>query len=325
MKADCAQAAFRAVASGCRLWQHGGIMLQRIQLSNGIDLAYQDVGAGPEVILVHGHPLDHTMWRPQVEFLSSHYRLIVPELRGYGITPLPPGKQVTLLDDFAEDILALADHLHVDRFALAGLSLGGQIALETWRQAPQRIRGLVLADTFASLDTPEQKQTRLATADRFDREGFGNFATDSLHKMMTPANAQAFPTVAEHIIRMVNESNPAGAAAALRGRAQRRDYIPLLGQISVPTLIIVGREDAFTPVHLSEEMHRGIPGSQLEIIEDSGHMSNLERPDEFNSILGAFLDGFSELRRIAIDTYRATPYACCMELIPINAERKAAR
>jgi pimeloyl-ACP methyl ester carboxylesterase len=108
--------------------------------------------------------------------------------------------------------------------------------------------------------------------------------------MMTPANAQAFPSVAEHIIRMVNESNPAGAAAALRGRTLRRDYIPLFGQISGPTLIIVGREDAFTPVHLSEEMHRGIPGSQLEIIEDSGHMTNLERPDEFNAILGSFLE-----------------------------------
>ena len=89
----------------------------------------------------------------------------------------------------------------------------------------------MLADTFASLDTPEQKQGRLDTADRFDREGFGNFATESLHKMMTPANAQAFPAVAEHIMRMVHDSNPHGAAAALRGRTMRRDYLPLLTQI----------------------------------------------------------------------------------------------
>ncbi len=265
-------------------------MLQRILLSNGIDLAYQDIGAGPAVFLIHGHPLDHSMWQPQVEFLRDRYRLIVPELRGYGTTPLPAGKQVTLLDDFAEDILALADHLNTEDFAIVGLSLGGQIALETWRQAPNRIRAIVLADTFASLDTPEQKQTRIDTADRFDREGFGNFATESLHKMMTPANAQAFPAVAEHIMRMVRDSNPNGAAAALRGRTMRRDYIPLLNQITVPALIIVGRYDAFTPVPLSEEMHRDIPGSTLEVIEGSGHMTNLERPDEFNSILGSFLD-----------------------------------
>ncbi len=283
-------AMLRTVARGVPLWQHEVIMLQRIQLPNGIDLGYQDVGAGPAVFLIHGHPLDHTMWRPQVEFLSPKYRVIVPELRGYGVTPLPPSKRVTLLDDFAEDILALADHLRIERFAIVGLSLGGQITLEVYRQASQRIRALVLADTFASLDTPEMKQTRLDTADRFDREGFGNFATESLHKMMTPANAQALPAVAEHIIRMVHDSNPHGAAAALRGRTMRRDYIPLLGQIMVPSLIIVGCYDAFTHVPLSEEMHRGIPGSRLEIIEDSGHMTNLERPDEFNTILGSFLE-----------------------------------
>jgi len=272
------------------LWQHDLIMLQRIHLPNGIDLAYQDAGSGPAIFLVHGHPLDHTMWQPQVEFLAPKYRVIVPELRGYGTTPLPPGKSVTLLDDFAEDILALADHLHIERFVIVGLSLGGQIVLETYRQAPERIRAVALADTFASLDTPEQKQARLDTADRFDGEGFGDFAAETLHKMITPANAEGLPAVAAHIIRMINESNPHGAAAALRGRTARRDYIPLLGQITVPSLIIVGRYDAFTPVPLSEEMHRGIPGSKLEIIEESGHMTNLERPDEFNSILGSFLD-----------------------------------
>ena len=220
--------------------------------------------------------------------------MIVPELRGYGVTPFPAGKSVTMLDDFAEDILALADHLNIERFAIAGLSLGGQIALETYRQAPERIRALVLADTFASLDTPEQKQTRLDTADRFDREGFGNFAIETLYKMMTPANAKAFPAVAEHIIRMVHDSNPHGAAAALRGRTMRRDYIPLLRQITVPALIVVGREDAFTPVLLSEEMHCGIAGSRLEVIEGSGHMTNLERPEQFNTILASFLESLPQ-------------------------------
>jgi pimeloyl-ACP methyl ester carboxylesterase len=261
-----------------------------MQLHNGVDLAYLDIGSGPTVVLVHGHPLDHTMWQPQIERLAPNYRVIVPDLRGYGATPLPPGKQVTLLDEFAEDILALASRLQIDRFAIAGLSLGGQIVLETCRQAPERIRGLVLADTFASLDTPEQKQTRLDTADRFERDGFGNFAVESLHRMMTPANADAFPSVAEHIQRMIHQSNPAGAAAALRGRTMRRDYLPLLGRLQAPTLIIVGRDDAYTPVFYAEEMHREIPGSQLEIIEDSGHMSNLERPEEFNSILVSFLE-----------------------------------
>jgi pimeloyl-ACP methyl ester carboxylesterase len=229
------------------------------------------------------------MWQPQIDRLAENYRVVVPDLRGYGQTPLPAGKRVTLLDDFAEDILALADLLHLDRFALAGLSLGGQIALETWRQAPQRIRGLVLADTFASLDTPQQKQTRLATADRFEREGMAGYAAEVLEKMITPANARALPEVAAHVARMIDRSNPLGAAAALRGRTMRRDYLPPLGQIEAPTLIVVGREDAYTPVPLAEEMHRCIRGSRLEIVEEAGHMPNLERPDAFNSLLGSFL------------------------------------
>jgi len=275
------------------LCQDEDIMFDRIQLPNNIDLAYLDAGSGPAVVLVHGHPFDHTMWQPQIDLLAPNYRVIVPDLRGYGQTPLPPGKQVTLLDDFAEDVLALADLLRIDRFALAGLSLGGQIALETWRQAPERIRGLVLADTFASLDTPQQKQTRLATANRFEREGMAGYAGEVLEKMITPANARALPAVAAQVARMIDQSNPLGAAAALRGRTRRRDYLPLLGQIEAPTLIVVGREDAYTPVPFAEEMRRGIRGSRLEIVEEAGHMPNLERPEAFNALLELFLENLS--------------------------------
>ena len=265
-------------------------MLQRIQLPNGIDLAYQEVGTGPAIVLVHGHPLDHTMWQPQVELLAPKYRVIVPELRGYGKTPLPAGKRVTLLDDFAEDILELTRLLGIERFVVAGLSLGGQVVLETYRQAPERIRGLVVADSYARLDTPEQKQGRIETAERFEREGFGNFAAETMDKMISPTNNAAHPDLARQITKMVADSNPAGAAAALRGRAERRDYLPLLGHIQAPALIIVGREDAFAPVPMSEEMQRGIPGARLEIIEDSGHMTNLEQAEKFNAVLTSFLD-----------------------------------
>jgi len=291
--------------------QHGSIMLRRIQLPNGVHLAYQDAGAGPAVFLIHGHPFDHTMWWPQVEFLAANYRVVVPDLRGYGQTPLPKGKRETLaretlLDDFAEDILALADHLAIDRFALAGLSLGGQIVLETRRRAPERVRALVLADTFAGLDTPEQKQGRLDTADRLEREGMAPYANEVLEKMLTPAHVRELPAVAEHVMRMMTGSNPVGAAAAARGRCRRRDYLPLLAEIQAPTMIVVGSEDRFTPVALAEEMHRGIPGSQLRIIPECGHMPNLERPEEFNAILGRFL---AALRSSPVDDGTAPAYA----------------
>ncbi|MFF3151415.1 alpha/beta fold hydrolase, partial [Streptomyces sp. NPDC057927] len=132
-------------------------------------LAYEDKGGAADaaalpLVLIHGHPFDHTMWTPQIAAFSSRRRVIAPDLRGYGASPVIPG--VTPLATFAEDIAALLDHLGVDRFILAGLSMGGQIAMECYRLFPERIRGLVLADTFPSAETPEGRKARAAMADR---------------------------------------------------------------------------------------------------------------------------------------------------------------
>jgi 3-oxoadipate enol-lactonase len=261
-----------------------------LQSVNGVDLAYCDAGQGsPAVLLVHGHPFNHTMWQPQIDFLQATHRVIVPDLRGYGKSSLPADCSETRLEAFAADNLALMDSLGISKFALAGLSMGGQIVLEMYRQAPERIEALLLADTFAGLDTPERKQQRFHIADRLEREGMEVYAHEELPKMITPANARQFPQVAAHVMSMMTTTPPSGAAAALRGRAQRRDYLPLLREIRVPTLIVVGREDAYTPVALAEQLHGGISGSQLVVIEEAGHMPNLERPGAFNRALRAWL------------------------------------
>lgn len=261
-----------------------------VQRVNGVDLAYCDAGDGsPAVLLVHGHPFNHTMWHPQIDFLQATHRVVVPDLRGYGKSSLPAGSRETRLETFAADNFALMDSLGIPKFVLAGLSMGGQIVLETYRQAPERVEALLLADTFAGLDSPERKLQRFHIAERLEREGMETYAREELPKMITPANAQRFPQVAAHIMSMMTSTPPSGAAAALRGRAQRRDYLPLLQEIRVPALIVVGREDAYTPVALAEQLHGGIPGSQLVVIEQAGHMPNLERPDAFNEALGAWL------------------------------------
>jgi 3-oxoadipate enol-lactonase len=257
---------------------------------NGIDLAYGDVGAGHRtVLLIHGHPFDRTMWQPQIDFLKSSYRIVVPDLRGYGKSSLPRESRETRLETFAADCLALTDALGVRTFVLGGLSMGGQIALEMFRQAPDRIDALLLADTFAGRDSPERKQLRFTTADRLEQDGMAGYAREELTKMITPVNAERFPHVAAHVTKMMTSAPPWGAAAALRGRAQRVDYLPLLRQIRVPTLIVVGREDVYTPVALAEQLHQGISGSKLAIIEGAGHMPNLERPDACNQMLASWL------------------------------------
>ena len=262
--------------------------------TNGLNVAFTDEGIdSPAVVLIHGHPFNRSMWRPQVEFLRERNRVIVPDLRGYGETALPEGVTETRLEQFAADNLALMDSLRVRKFVLGGLSMGGQIVLEMVRQAPERIEALLLADTFAGLDTAEGKQLRFTIADRSEREGMAGYAREELTKMITSANAEQQRAVAAHVMEMMTTTRPHGAAAALRGRAQRRDYLPLLQEIRVPTLIVVGREDSYTPVALAEQLVEGIPGARLAVIEDAGHMPNLEQPAAFNEVLTSWINSLS--------------------------------
>ncbi|MET7317066.1 alpha/beta hydrolase [Streptomyces thermoviolaceus] len=253
-------------------------------------LAYEDEGGesrSPSVlplVLVHGHPFDRTMWAPQLAAFSPERRVVAPDLRGYGASPVVPG--ITPPARFAQDIEELLDELKVDTFVLAGLSMGGQIAMECYRQFPQRIRGLVLADTFAAPETDEGKRARNAMADRLLREGMRGYADEVLDRMVL---SDADPRVREHVHRMMTATAPEGAAAALRGRAERPDYRQLLTRVTVPALVVVGAEDTYTPVTDAEEMHRALPDSTLHVVEGAAHMPNLERPDEFNRVLGMFL------------------------------------
>lgn len=252
---------------------------------NGITIDYDDEGTGEDVlVLVHGHPFDRSMWRPQVDHARTlGWRVIAADLRGYGASTVVPG--VTPLATFAEDVAALADHLGVGRFVLGGLSMGGQIVLECVRQFPDRLRGLVLADTFAQAETPEGRTNRNAMADRLLREGMAGYAEEVLWKMVAPHNTAA----GEHVSRMMHAAPPEGAAAALRGRAERPDYTPVLGTIAVPTLVVVGSDDEYTPVSDAEYLHDRIPRSTLEVVDGAAHMPNLERPAEFNAALEKLL------------------------------------
>jgi pimeloyl-ACP methyl ester carboxylesterase len=252
-------------------------------------LAYEDKGVdttstSTPLVLVHGHPFDRTMWAPQIEAFSAARRVVAPDLRGYGASPVVPG--VTPLSAFARDIEALLDDLKVETFVLAGLSMGGQIVMECYARFPDRIRGLVLADTFPAAETAEGKRTRGAMADRLLREGMRGYADEVLEKMVAP---YADTQVKAHVHRMMAATPPEGAAAALRGRAERPDYRDLLTRVTVPALVVVGADDAYTPVSDAESMHAALPDSTLRVIEGAAHMPNLERPGEFNGALGEFL------------------------------------
>ncbi|MFF3328587.1 alpha/beta fold hydrolase [Streptomyces sp. NPDC002888] len=257
-------------------------------------LAYEDKGADTSLVplvLIHGHPFDRTMWSSQIEAFSAERRVIAPDLRGYGASPVVPG--ITLLSDFTQDIAALLDDLKVESFVPAGLSMGGQIAMDCYWQFGDRIRGLVLADTFPAPESAEGRKARNAMADRLLREGMRGYADEVLEKMVAP---YADPAVKAHVHRMMTATPAEGAAAALRGRAERPDYRDLLTRVTAPALVVVGADDEFTPVSDAEAMHAALPDSVLRVIDGAAHMPNLERPEEFNEALGTFLKRVDEQR-----------------------------
>ena len=254
----------------------------------GIEIAYEDVGSGPSVVLLHGYPFNRSMWREQVEVLRHNHRLIVPDLRGHGESAVTPGPAT--MESMALDIALLLETLNISRATIGGLSMGGYVALAFYRLFPLRVRSLLLADTRAQADTEEGKQNREQQAEKALKEGMEGIADALLPKLLAPETVAERPGIGRRVREMIVGTEPDGAASALRGMAVRKDYTSFLSRIIAPTLIVVGSKDVLTPVEDSELMHREIGGSRLQIIEGSGHISNLERSEEFNRALVKFLN-----------------------------------
>ncbi|MGY3847913.1 alpha/beta fold hydrolase [Streptomyces sp. NRRL F-5193] len=257
----------------------------------GVTLGYDDVGptTGPPVLLVHGHPFNRSLWEPQVAALAAAgHRVVTPDLRGYGDSDVTPGR--VLLSDFADDLAALLDHLDIDRAVVGGVSMGGQIAMEFHHRHRGRVRALVLSDTSAPAETDEGKDFRNRLADRLLAEGMDGYADEVIDKMLAAYNVAAMPRVAERVLAMMRATDPRGAAAALRGRAERRDYRATLPAVQEPVLIIVGADDVYTPVADAEAIHGLVPHAVLAVIDGAGHLPGAEQPDRFNAALLDFLD-----------------------------------
>jgi pimeloyl-ACP methyl ester carboxylesterase len=239
------------------------------------------------VVLLHGFPFNRSLWREQVAALSQNYRVVTPDLRGFGESSVVD--EPATMELLAQDVAALLDELGLGRVALGGLSMGGYVALSFYRQFPRRVRALILADTRPQADTEEARANRETLAQRALAEGMQPVVDAMLPKLLAPATQQERPETVARLREMMLATPPAGAAAALRGMALRRDQTDLLPNIIAPTLIIVGSEDAITPPSDAELMHREIRGARLERIEGAAHCSNLEDPQAFNTSLLKFL------------------------------------
>lgn len=253
----------------------------------GINMVFDDHGSGEVVVFVHGQPFNRSMWDQQVAAFKTNKRLIVPDLRGYGETGIPSG--TTLLDELALDLIHLLEALQITKATFVGLSMGGQILFDLYRLAPQLFHAMVLADTDAKAESAGSYQARLQLANDLAEKGMSAYTAQHLHRFLGKKTMAAQPEVVKHLREMMDSTNPLGAAAVQRGRAERRDHTAMLPHIHCPVLIIVGEEDGFTPVAVAEGMQAHISGAQLAVIKDASHMPNMEQPEIFNGHLELFL------------------------------------
>jgi len=268
---------------------------------NGVRLAYSDSGTGsPVVLLVHGFPLNRSMWDPQLGSLrAAGARVIAPDLRGFGASEAGPPGPLTM-DQHADDLAGLLDALDIrEPVVYCGLSMGGYIGFAFWRRHRARVQALVLADTRATPDTRDGRAGRLAMADEAERQGSPQPAIDGMLPRMFSPSLRAGARPEQILLGIMRSASARAVADGQRGLAMRPDSVPLLGDITVPTLILVGEHDAITPPTESELMHQRLPSARLVSIDQAGHMSNLENPDAFNPALVDFVTSVATADRRA--------------------------
>jgi len=254
-----------------------------------VELAVDDRGAGHVLLFVHGFPLDHTMWQHQIDEFSRGYRVLAPDLRGFGRSSLGEG-EVTMRR-YADDLATLVNRLGIsEKIVFCGLSMGGYIAWQFWQKYADRLAALVLCDTRAVADTPEAREGRAQLADKVRAVGVQASADAMLPKLFAPDSGRRQPTWLNATREAILRNRPEGIIAALDGMAKRPDVSEMLGGISVPTLVIVGEHDAISPPAEMRTIAERIPGAEFAIIKKAGHMSPLEEPAAVNDVLRGFLE-----------------------------------
>jgi pimeloyl-ACP methyl ester carboxylesterase len=253
------------------------------------ELTYLDAGSGEVLVLLHAFPLNADMWEPQLDQFP-HWRVIAPDLRGFGTAEVDGRPSLPAsMDDFAADVVDLLDRLKIKDAVIGGLSMGGYITFALLQRARAYFRGLILADTRPGADSAEAREGRVKMQALADQEGAAGVARNMLPKLLGDTTRRTQPALVERVADIVERTNPSAIKAALACMMTRPDSTPLLSEITVPTLILVGDEDTVTPRPEAEAMHRRIAGSRLAVIPQAGHLSNLEKPDEFTAAVRSFL------------------------------------
>ncbi len=260
------------------------------KILDGLSLFYHDEGQGEPLLLIHGFPLSSELYQPQRAALNNHFRILTPDLRGMGRSDAPSGAYS--VETYADDLVALLDHLGIGSAVVAGMSMGGYVLLSMLRRHPERVEGAIFIDTKAGADTDEGRAGRRKMAQQARVEGAGAIADVMLPKMLTERTRTEQPDLAAHVREMMAVTPVDGIVGALEALAARPDSTDILPQINVPALVIVGSEDAITPPVEAQKLQAGIPNAQLVVIDGAAHAANIERPNEVNRAIEQWLEQF---------------------------------
>ncbi len=239
------------------------------------------------IVFIHGFPFDRSMWDEQARLLEKDHFVVTFDIRGHGESDEGSGQY--LIEFFVDDLVALMDHLGLDRACLCGLSMGGYTALRAVERDPSRFSGLILCDTKSTPDTNAAKLNRASQIKTILEGRKAQFADAQVKALFAPVSLEGNAPAVEKIRKTIESTKDKGLVGALIALAARTDTSESLGKIAVPTLIMVGDMDKVTTLSDAEKMHSTIPGSRLEVIHGAGHLSNLENSAEFNSALQSFL------------------------------------
>lgn len=251
---------------------------------------YLEAGAGWPVVLLHAFPLNADMWRPQLDRVPEGWRLIAPDLRGFGPdTNLAGGARAPTMDEIAEDVGVLLDELRIDPAVIGGLSMGGYVAFALFRMAPERFSGMILSDTKPQADTPEGRQRRRQMIEVARAGGALAVANQMLPTLLGETTMRTRPEVQSQVRGMIQSASVAAISDALEAMMERPDSTRDLARISCPVLVLAGDEDMLTPVAHAEAMQQRITRCRLVVLPGAGHLSNLETPDTFSQAVSDFL------------------------------------
>jgi len=252
-------------------------------------MSYAEAGTGIPILFIHGYPLSNKLWEPQFLELADNFRLVIPDLRGHGFSVNAPGP--FSMEQMADDCAFLLDHMNIkEKIILCGLSMGGYVTFTFYRKFQDRIAGMILTATRAAADTDQVRKNRESVIETVSNGEIGLVLDAMLPKLLSPENYRNNHSVLTKVKAImqsaVTKDTIVNDQIAL---LNRKSSLPLLSKIKKSVLIIHGIDDQIVPIQEAQAMHASIPGSQLVLLPQAGHLPNLEQPNLFNSTVRKFI------------------------------------